>query len=169
MGEMALQSPRFRSEDGLGLAVAVALHAAVVAGILLYKPARDTILDAPERVAVSLATEVSLVSTAPDPVPESSAQTAPQVSENLIDRPEAVREEEVSSPDRPEIPPDRPSERPREEPREQPQERDGGASEVGQWNLDGEGGDADSGESGTPGDRPDARQTAAIDRRITSQ
>ena len=77
MGETA-----FRSEDRIGLAGAVALHVALVVALALqlaFMTPRDI---TPERMTVSLATEVSLRSTAPDPVPESRAAIAPTLAED---------------------------------------------------------------------------------------
>lgn len=76
MGETAT----LRREDSAGLIIAIALHAAVVV-LLLLQPVRDTILEMPESMTVSLATEVSLESTAPEPVAESSAAIAPTLSD----------------------------------------------------------------------------------------
>ncbi len=71
----------FRTEDSVGLLVAIVLHAllaAVLALQFLFTPAA---LPTPDRMTVSLATEVSLESTAPDPVPESRAAIAPTLSD----------------------------------------------------------------------------------------
>lgn len=70
-----------RREDGIGLAIAGALHVGVVALLLLQPVRSPDIIPEVEGIAVSLATDVSLTSTAPDPVPEAAAATAPVLGE----------------------------------------------------------------------------------------
>ncbi|MEO1047408.1 MAG: energy transducer TonB [Pseudomonadota bacterium] len=76
MGE-AIQ---LRPEDRTGLLVALVLHVAVLALFLLPKgpPAQ---FDIPERMTVSLASEVSLESAGPEIVTESRASIAPTISD----------------------------------------------------------------------------------------
>lgn len=71
--------PALRTDERVGLGVAVALHLALVA-VLVWQPGRDEVLPMPERMTVTLATDVSLAATAPDPVPESLATIAPTLS-----------------------------------------------------------------------------------------
>lgn len=68
-----------RTDERVGLGVAVALHVALVA-VLVMQPGKDEVPPMPERMTVTLATDVSLASTAPDPVPESRAAIAPTLS-----------------------------------------------------------------------------------------
>ncbi|MFU7529492.1 energy transducer TonB [Qipengyuania sp. ASV99] len=80
MGETALRAG-FHTEDKVGLAGAVVLHLLLVAVLALqfaFAPPRAV---TPERMSVNLATEVSLESTAPDPVPESRAAIAPVLAD----------------------------------------------------------------------------------------
>lgn len=70
-----------RSEDGIGLAVAGVLHVALVAVLLLQPSPVPEVIPEPEGIAVSLASDVSLTSTAPDPVPEAAAAEAPVLGE----------------------------------------------------------------------------------------
>lgn len=99
----ALSQPAFKIEEGVGLVVAIALHAALFAVLALQflfaapKPFTS------ERVTVSLATEVSLESTAPDPVPESRAAIAPTLSDEPA--PEAAPDEAQSEPQNTTTPP----------------------------------------------------------------
>ena len=72
--------PRFRREDRIGLVVAIALHAAVVVAFLI-QPMRGDVMAVPERMSVSLVSDVSLESTAPKIVTESRAAIAPTISE----------------------------------------------------------------------------------------
>lgn len=90
MGENVL-----RSEDRIGLAAAVVLHVALVAIIALQFVFSSPRTLSPERVSVSLATEVSLQSTAPDPVDESRASIAPTLSE----LPAIENEQEAAEPE----------------------------------------------------------------------
>ena len=74
MGETA-----FRNEEKVGLAAAVVLHGALVA-VLLMQTVRNEVSVFPERMTVSLATDVGMQSAAPKPVAESRASTAPTLS-----------------------------------------------------------------------------------------
>lgn len=82
MGYSQSTGPRFRAEDSFGLAVAIVLHGALVA-LLLLQPVRDEVLAIPERMSVSLVSEVSLESTAPQLVEESRAAIAPVLSDEI--------------------------------------------------------------------------------------
>ncbi len=80
MGERAISAGMLR-EDKVGLAVAIVLHI-LLAVILAMQFAFSTPRPLnPERMTVSLTTEVSLESTAPDPVSESRAAIAPTLSD----------------------------------------------------------------------------------------
>lgn len=68
-------------EDKLGLGAAIVLHIALVAVLALQFAFATPRSVTPPRMSVSLATEVSLESTAPDPVEESRAAIAPTLSE----------------------------------------------------------------------------------------
>ncbi|MEL7198473.1 MAG: energy transducer TonB [Pseudomonadota bacterium] len=81
MAQTTAKAATLRSEDGIGLAVAGALHVAVVAVLLLQPAPTPDIIPEAEGIAVSLASEVSLDSTAPDPVPEAAAAEAPVLGE----------------------------------------------------------------------------------------
>ncbi len=86
MAALAHQS----TEERIGIGAAVVVHVALAAGLAWVAQQRDMIpSDPPERVMVSLATEVSLESTAPDPSAEPAASMAPEVSD-LPTPPEAA-------------------------------------------------------------------------------
>lgn len=85
MGEMTL-----RSDEKIGLATAVVLHGALVA-VLLMQAVRSEVAVFPERIAVSLATEVGLDAAAPDPVAESRASIAPTLAPEAAPAPEPVK------------------------------------------------------------------------------
>ncbi len=74
-----MESRTFRTDELVGLGVAVLLHIAIVA-ILLTQPEPEPVT-VPERVTVSLATDVGLADTAPEPVPESRAPAAPVLAD----------------------------------------------------------------------------------------
>lgn len=69
-----------RTDERVGLGVAVVLHVALVA-LLVLQPGKDEVPPMPERMTVSLTSDVSLASTAPDPVAESRAAIAPTLSD----------------------------------------------------------------------------------------
>lgn len=75
MAERALQQ-----DEKIGLAVAVLLHGALVA-VLLQQAMRQEVLTFPERMEVSLVSEVGLESAAREPVPESRQSIAPTLGE----------------------------------------------------------------------------------------
>ncbi len=87
MGETAL-----RNEDKIGLAAAVVLHGVLVA-VLLLQTVRSEVPVFPERMTVSLATEVGLEAASPDPVAESRAAIAPTLSDDPVPAPDPVRPE----------------------------------------------------------------------------
>ena len=76
MAEIAL-----RNEEKIGLAAALVLHGALVA-VLLMQAVRSEVVVFPERITVSLATEVGLENASPEPVAESRASIAPTLAEN---------------------------------------------------------------------------------------
>ena len=81
----------FSREERLGLGVAAVAHVALVAALVWQVRDDPTALPIPERMDVSLADEVSLESTAPDPSAEPQAAAAPVISE----LPEPVVQPEV--------------------------------------------------------------------------
>jgi hypothetical protein len=87
MGEIAL-----RNEEKIGLGAALVLHGALV-GVLALQTMRSDIPIFPERINVSLATEVGLEAAAPDPVSESRAAIAPTLSEDPAPAPAAAKPE----------------------------------------------------------------------------
>lgn len=92
MGETAL-----RNDEKVGLAAAVVLHGALVA-VLLMQTVRSEVSVFPERMTVSLTTDVGLEATAPDPVPESRAAIAPTLSDDPAPAPEAAKPEPAARP-----------------------------------------------------------------------
>lgn len=84
MAERALQQ-----EEKIGLGVAVLLHGALVA-VLLQQAMRTEVLTFPERMEVSLVSEVGLQSAAREPVPESRQSIAPELGEEAPPTPAEV-------------------------------------------------------------------------------
>jgi protein TonB len=80
-----------RREERIGLLVALALHAALVAALLL-QPDHHAAFPMPERMVVSLSRDVALESTAPNPAQDSQAAIAPTLSPEpaLAPEPEPV-------------------------------------------------------------------------------
>src|SRR5687767_12523231 len=81
-------------EERIGLGIAAAAHVALVGALVWQVRDQPTALPIPERMSVSLADEVSLESTAPDPSAEPQASIAPVLSpepEPVVE-PEPVRE-----------------------------------------------------------------------------
>ncbi len=70
----------FSREERLGLGIATAAHVALVAALVWQVGDEPTALPIPERMTVSLADEVSLEATAPDPSAEPQAAAAPVLS-----------------------------------------------------------------------------------------
>ena len=92
MAEIAL-----RNDEKIGLAAAVLLHAGL-AGVLAMQTMRSEVSVFPERMTVSLATEVGLEAASPNPVAESRASIAPTLAENPAPAPPAPADERVPSP-----------------------------------------------------------------------
>jgi outer membrane biosynthesis protein TonB len=66
-------------EERLGLGIAAVAHVALVGALVWQVRDKPTLLPVPERMTVSLADEVSLESTAPNPA-EASAAVAPEIA-----------------------------------------------------------------------------------------
>lgn len=118
-------------EEQLGLGIAAAAHLALFAFLAVHDP-RPPVLPSPERMEVSLAQEVSLTSTAPDPAQEAQAAVAPVLSPEPAPPPpepiaepvrERVRPEPVPQPRPTARPSPRPSPRAVETPRPRPSPR----------------------------------------------
>ncbi|MEG9269215.1 energy transducer TonB [Qipengyuania sp. Mu-71] len=70
------------AEERTGLAVAVVLHLALFAMLIVQGLFPAPVIDPPQRMTVSLAEDVGMEATAPDPVTESRASTAPTLDIN---------------------------------------------------------------------------------------
>lgn len=177
------ESTTFRKEDRAGLVVAVVLHVAVVA-VLLFQPIPDELAPMPERVAVSLATEVSLESTAPNPIPESRAAIAPTLGEEVApdsdpqpdeatepDTPTPPTERAVSTPQPQQTTAPRQTQRTPPRPRATPSPRptNSGGSRIGDDFLRGQGSSTRTDDTGAPAATFGRTERAALTSAITRQ
>ncbi|WP_298309053.1 cell envelope integrity protein TolA [uncultured Erythrobacter sp.] len=177
----------FHKEDRIGLIAAVGLHVLLVAVLAAQVLFMSNEPDIPERMTVSLATEVSLESTAPDPVVESRASIGP----TLTEEPAPPAEEAPLEPERTETtPPPRPQTQPaprpqsrtappnasprrrpeaeRQPPRERPSERPGG-SRIGNNFLPGEGAATNTDETRIPANEIGRSARASLQQAINRQ
>lgn len=173
-----------RTDERVGLGVAVLLHVALVA-VLVLQPGKDEVPPLPPRMTVSLISEVSLASTAPDPVAESRASIAPTLS----DEPEVTPPVEQAQPEpmpapRPvaTTPPPRPaptraapqprakatSEPPRRRP-DRPAAKPAGGSRIGTDFLPGAGDSAATSETRIPAAQIGASAKASLAQAIARQ
>lgn len=98
-----------RSEERTGLIIALGLHLAVIAALAIQALMPAPEIPVTERMTVNLAEDVGLEATAPDPVPESRAAEAPQLTDTPA--PVAPPVPDVVEPARP-VEVDRPVTRP---------------------------------------------------------
>ncbi|WP_416832591.1 MAG: energy transducer TonB [Erythrobacter sp.] len=184
MGEAA-----FHPEDRIGLAGAVVLHALVVAALALQFAFATPRILTPERMTVSFATEVSLESTAPDPVAESRAAIAPTLAEEPVPPVEEappVRQPEARTPPPPPPPrtqprtqqrttpppPDTRNRRRPEEARSTPPPRNpapAGGSRIGNNFLEGQGASTNTDETRVPASQIGASARASLQQAINRQ
>ena len=104
-------------EERLGLAIAAAAHVALFAALWLHDKAPPVQLAPPESITVSLASEVSLQSTAPDPSAQAQASIAPELSPEPAPPAPAAEPEPAPAPAAEPPPPPRPVERAQPAPR----------------------------------------------------
>lgn len=181
MAEIAL-----RNDEKLGLAAAVVLHGALVA-VLLMQTVRSEVSVFPERMTVSLATEVGLEAASPDPVAESRAAIAPTLSDDPAPAPlaEPARPERV---ERAAPTPPKPATRPPVSPTAPPRDRSrpdrapskaatapakpaekGGGSRIGDDFLAGRGSSTTTSETRAPAATFGSAERAALSSAITRQ
>ena len=123
-----------RSEERIGLGVAIVAHAALVALLLVQRPA--AIVMPPDRIEVTISDEVGLTSTSPEPRAQAAPDVAPTIGEPPppepapaepepappTPRPEPARPEPPKAAPRPKVEP-RPEPRPTAKARPQPKPR----------------------------------------------
>ncbi|MFZ9395494.1 MAG: energy transducer TonB [Erythrobacter sp.] len=167
----AMEAKALRREEKTGLAVALVLHL-LLAGVLLLKPAPGEGIDRPERMTVSLATEVSLRSTAPDPAAESRAAMAPELAEEVEAPSEQPRSQQQRSRTS-ELAPARAERNPaRETPRQQAAQtppRQAKGTQIGENFLEGSGSSRTSDDTRIPASEIGASARASLVQAISRQ
>lgn len=174
----------FRNDEKVGLAAALVLHGALVA-VLLMQTVRSEVSVFPERMTVSLTTEVGLEAASPDPVAESRAAVAPTLSDAPAPAPDPARPERVERA-APVPPPPKPAAQPvpardRSRPDRTPPKAastpstpsnaaaKGGGSRIGDDFLDGKGSSTTTQETRVPAATFGSTERAALDAAITRQ
>ena len=169
-------------EERLGLGVAAVAHVALVAALVWQVRDQPTLLPIPERMDVSLADEVSLQSTAPNPS-EASAAVAPVLAPEPAPAPEpvptvAVREEVRPVPRQTRAPVTRPTpaatRQPVTRPTTAPQpratpSRAAGGSRLGDDFLEGAGSSERANTRGTPAATFGPAEAASLNQAIARQ
>ncbi len=152
-------------EEKLGLAIAIVAHV-LIAVALMIQVRFEREWEPPQRINVTLATEVSLESTAPEPSPNPAAAIAPEISDEIVAQPIEERVIESTAPVRDTVSRRELTLPPKEQarPAEDPKDRSG---LVGGDFLEGVSDTA--GREGDAGERPSPRQQASINGRIIQQ
>lgn len=99
-----MASTGLRREEGIGLAVAVALHVAVLAALLIRLP-HHPVVHPPQRIEVTISDQVSTTSTSPDPRSQAAPDSGPQPGDAA---PEPVPVPQVAPAPAPPLPEPRP-------------------------------------------------------------
>ena len=158
-----------KGDERTGLIVALALHLAFLAVLVT-----QALLEAqqmpprPERMVVSLAEEVGLEATAPEPVPDSRAAVAPELADMPKPAPEILEAPSKPIVDRttPRTEPQPRPERPRRQPDARPKEQPKG-SRIGDNFLAGSGSSTDTNETRAPAATFGRSERAALSSAIT--
>jgi hypothetical protein len=150
----------FRNEEKVGLLAALVLHGALVA-VLLMQAVRSEVSVFPERMTVSLATEVGLEAASPDPVAESRAAIAPTLADDPAPAPEAAQPEPAArvAP----VPSPKPAVTPAKAAKK------GGGSRIGDDFLEGKGASTDTAETRAPASQIGASAKASIGQALARQ
>lgn len=90
-----------RSEERIGLGVAIAAHVALVALLLWRPPAADTVIP-PDRIEVTISEDVGLTSTSPEPMSDAAPDIAPEIGAPAPSEPEPAPPAPKAEPPRPE-------------------------------------------------------------------
>ncbi|WP_432199832.1 energy transducer TonB [Erythrobacter sp. W53] len=161
--ERALDHNLPRREDQIGLAVAIGLHACLVA-LFLLQPGGRAPIDRPERMTVNLAEEIGLEAASPTPVAESRAAVAPEITNDINPTPEADSlPEPVRAQDPPPVRDNSPRRRPNQQQPTPPQETERrGGSRVGDNFLEGAGGSTNTTETRIPASQIGASAKASL-------
>lgn len=163
-----MQAMAARREERIGLGVALGLHLLLVLAFLI-QPGRDEVMKLPERMTVSLASDVGLEDTAPVPEAESRAALAPEISDTVTPpRPQDVPDVSRSAerPDR--TPQPRTVTQPQPRPRDAPTERSTG-SRINDSFLTGSGDSTASNDTRIPASQIGASAQASLRQAISRQ
>lgn len=180
---------RSTREDKLAIAVAVGAHVALAVALMYQTENRENALPPAERVEVSLATEVSLQSTAPDPSadpvgalsPVLADEPAPTVPDTAQPLPQPVPQPTIQprvQPDQPRRPaPDKPrptpapaaSPRPAPSAKPAPRPTSKGGGNLASAMEDFGKGDSRDGDKGTPAAAFGPAESAALNSAVTRQ
>jgi hypothetical protein len=167
MGEMTL-----RNDEKIGLGAALVLHGALV-GVLALQTLRSEVTVFPERINVSLATEVGLEAASPDPVAESRAAIAPTLSDEpapapqptAVPQPRTAAAQPAPSRDR-----SRPDRTPPKQAATPPTTaKSGGGSRIGDDFLEGKGSSTTTTETRAPAATFGAKEAADLRSAISRQ
>ena len=176
---------KLRKEEQIGLGVAVAAHVALAAALMLQVD-RSPPLAPTERMTVSLADDISLTDTAPDPSDQPAAAMAPTLADTPSSEPMPTVEPAVERPREAVVQPPRPQPAPTRAPQPRPQpttratqspptaqpkpptpQRTSGAGRIGADFLEGSS-NAD-GNRGSPAAEFGAREAASLSSAIQRQ
>lgn len=166
-----METSALRQDEKVGLAIALVLHLAL-GGVLLFQPAPDEGLQVPERMTVSLTSDVALRSAAPQIAPDSRAALAPTVAEEVQAPVEASPEKSTNRQTR-DTPPPRTtsrtsvSEAPRQAAQTPPRQATG--TQVGENFLEGAGSNRASDDTRIPANEIGASARASLVQAISRQ
>lgn len=107
MAEAAL-----RSEERIGLVVAIVAHVGLAA-LLLWHPKSAPVVIPPDRIEVTISDDVGLTSTSPQPQAEAAPDIAPDIGEPAPPEPEVVQPAPQPEPPKPIAKPEPPRPEPR--------------------------------------------------------
>jgi hypothetical protein len=156
-----------RREEKLGLGIAVAAHIALVAALVIEARREVPAIPPAERMTVSLADDVSLESTAPNPSQEAQAAIAPVLAPESEPLPAPVT---TPVPRQPDTPPPRQASKaqPKPAPPPKPNKKSGGGSRIGDDFLKGLS-SGDRAATGTPAATFGAAEAASLRQAIARQ
>ena len=155
-----------RPEERTGLAVAIALHLALVAA-LIFQPHHSSRFPMPERIAVNLVDDVGLEATGPALSEEAQVAIAPTLSEEIAP-PEMVQERTIPKPSP--QPVEKPQPKPVVKPTPpKPEAKKGGGSRIGSNFLDGVDDGAADADAPIPASQIGSQAKASLQQAIARQ
>jgi len=86
-----------RSEERIGLVVALVFHVGVLA-LLLWRPPMAEVVTPPDRIEVTLSDDIAPKSTSPEPMSDARPDVAPELGEPAPPEPEAAQPAAVEAP-----------------------------------------------------------------------